>query len=245
MDWINYLILFGSAFAGGMIAIMIRNPKKMNLNLMLTFSGAYLFGITVMHLIPEVSHHSEPLTGVYVLAGFLLQLILEQFSKGLEHGHIHPPDQAGSPYLFSIFIGLSIHAFLEGIPMASQFHIEDARSPLLYGIALHKAPAAFALVSVFLAVKKNRNMAIVLLLLFSLMSPLGAWLFDIPNHSNVGHTHDHNHGEFNIIIAIVVGSFLHISTTILFESGTKMHSISWYKALAILVGAGFAFLTIW
>jgi zinc and cadmium transporter len=46
------------------------------------------------------------------------------------------------------------------------------------------------------------------------------------------------------IIPVVIGAFLHISTTILYESGTKHHELSRQKVTVVLLGLGFALLTL-
>jgi hypothetical protein len=45
-------------------------------------------------------------------------------------------------------------------------------------------------------------------------------------------------------VALVVGAFLHISTTIFYESGTKHHELSRQKVLAIAAGITLAFVTL-
>ena len=44
---------------------------------------------------------------------------------------------------------------------------------------------------------------------------------------------------FNKMMGIVIGIFLHISTTILFESNVD-HRFNFYKMIAIIIGAGIA-----
>jgi hypothetical protein len=46
------------------------------------------------------------------------------------------------------------------------------------------------------------------------------------------------------IIPVVIGAFLHISTTILYESGTKHHQLSTQKILVVLLGIGLAMATL-
>ena len=66
------------------------------------------------------------------MSEFLMQTILEFFSKGAEHGHIHThPHTKGLPWL--LFISLGIHAFFEGIPLAS---VENGQL-LLWAIVIH------------------------------------------------------------------------------------------------------------
>ena len=66
------------------------------------------------------------------------------------------------------------------------------------------------------------------------MSPLGTF---VSNYiSQIGQFYDE-------IMAIVVGIFLHISTTILFES-SEGHHYNTQKIVAIILGAGIALLGI-
>jgi zinc transporter ZupT len=73
----------------------------------------------------------------------------------------------------------------------------------------------------------------VLLSLFAVTTPIGLviGLYSdqfIPNF------------DFNIILAIVVGMFLHISTTIIFET-SENHKFNFLKLLTILGGCALAF----
>ena len=89
MELWKFLILFFSAFLGGMTIFLVKNDKSQLLKLILSFSGAYLFAVTVLHLIPDAYHGSDSHEiGIYILIGFLLQIFLAQFSEGIEHGHI-------------------------------------------------------------------------------------------------------------------------------------------------------------
>ena len=111
---------------------------------------------------------------------------------------------------------------------------------LLVGIILHKAPAAFALVMLLLLSDFKNSIVLFCLIFFALMSPLGA--------VTTGYLYNADllHPEFlKFIIAVVIGSFLHIATTIIFEvDSSSHHKISWKKLLAITVGIGAAVLTI-
>src|SRR5690606_31339729 len=50
------VILFASAFASGVAVFFLKRDNTNLLTLVLSFSGAYLFSIAVLHLIPEVYH---------------------------------------------------------------------------------------------------------------------------------------------------------------------------------------------
>ncbi|MCH8330323.1 MAG: ZIP family metal transporter [Bacteroidetes bacterium] len=237
MTVFQYLILFGFAFIGGAVAFLIKKADKNIINIVLSFSGAYLFGITVLHLVPEIYSNGDNSVGVYVLLGFFIQIFLEQFSKGIEHGHMHPVEKKSQAFVFSIMFGLGVHAFLEGIPLGANILDEPSRNATLYGIAFHKAPAAFALTSILIYSGFNKPFSFTMLVIFCAISPISALLAE-----NVGQPS--NTELYNIVTGIVVGSFLHISTTILFESSTKIHKLSIIRILAILAGAAISLLTI-
>lgn len=226
MEIWKILILFISAFLGGMSIFLQKKANTQRLKLILSFSGAYLFAITVLHLIPEVYLSAESSIGLFVIGGFLFQVVLEQFSEGIEHGHIHSHSHAHVAFPFGIMASLCIHAFLEGMPLA-----KGPQNELVFGIALHHIPAAFALGMVLIQNKVKKQIIILLLALFAVMSPLGYLLSNTLSSGFVGDMEIY----FNRIMAVVIGMFLHISTTILFESSVD-HRFNIRKLLAVLLG---------
>ena len=222
--------LFFCAFLGGIAIFLVKSDKSKLLKLILAFSGAFLFAITVLHLIPDAYSGSDSHEiGLYILVGFLLQIVLEQFSEGIEHGHIHHHKE-GNVFPFGIMISLCLHAFLEGMPLAKDQHNE-----LIFGIALHHIPAAFALASILLQNHFKRPSIIFYIILFALMSPLGYYVSTGLSNGTIGGVEQY----FNKIMGIVIGIFLHISTTILFESSAD-HKINLRKMIAVLLGIGVA-----
>ncbi|HXH99994.1 MAG TPA: ZIP family metal transporter [Sphingobacteriaceae bacterium] len=230
MEYWKLIILFLSAFLGGISIFLFKQDNTQRLKLILSFSGAYLFAITVLHLIPEVYETGGNSVGLYVLGGFLLQIILEQFSEGIEHGHIHSHNHKRIVFPFGIMISLCFHAFLEGMPLA-----KGPQNELVFGIALHHIPASFALGSVLAQNKLKQNAIILLLAAFALMTPLGFLLSNGLSNGSVGDIT----GYFDGIMGIVIGIFLHISTTILFESSVD-HHFNFRKMAAVLLGLGIA-----
>ncbi len=223
-------ILFISAFISGLSIFFVKRTNANFLKLILSFSGAYLFAITVLHLIPHVyestGNTSPEVIGLYILGGFIFQLLLEQFSQGIEHGHIHHNENAGFP--IGIMISLCLHAFLEGMPLVSGHQNE-----LVFGIAIHHIPAAFALGSLLLNTDLRKNTIILFLLVFAAMTPLGFLTSKALNQGEISNISQH----FDKIMAVVIGIFLHISTTILFESGSAdHHHFNKKKMAAVFLG---------
>lgn len=237
----EYILLFTTVFIGGSAGFFFNKEKKNLLQLVLSFSGAYILGITVLHLMPEVFSHDNSLIGLWMLVGFFLQLLLEQLSVGVEHGHIHAPHRFSVGFVVSVMAGLSIHAFIEGIPLSyfgemSHHGHNHGSNHLLYGVIFHHIPAALALVILLKVSGVKKRMIWLCLTIFAVMSPLGAALSAataIPNNLQSG------------ILALAVGSLLHISTVILFEmDSSSHHHISLKKLLAIALGTSLSILTI-
>lgn len=230
MEVWKFCVLFFCAFLGGSAIFLVKSDKTKILKLILSFSGAYLFAITVLHLLPDAFSGTDSAEiGVFILIGFLLQIFLEQFSEGIEHGHIHKHHE-GHVFPLGIMISLCLHAFLEGMPLAKDQHNE-----LIFGISLHHIPAAFALASILVQNHYKPRSIIVYLALFAVMAPLGYYVsLGLSNGSILG-----VEAYFNKIMGIVIGIFLHISTTILFESSAD-HKINTRKMIAVLLGIGVA-----
>ena len=233
MQFIVYLSLFFSALLSGLSVFVFKTGNENRLKLLLAFSGSYLFAISVLHLIPEIYASGKGAEiGIYILIGFFLQVLLEFFSGGIEHGHIHTHEGKTTSFPTFILISLGIHAFFEGMPLANKEGFNEEMSTLLTGIILHKMPIAFVLMSLLVQVNITRWIAVFILAVFALMTPLGLF---------VGSTLGIAHFDTDIIIALVVGIFLHVSTTILFESSAD-HRFNLYKFIIIIFGASLAFI---
>ncbi|MBC7425127.1 MAG: ZIP family metal transporter [Bacteroidia bacterium] len=235
MTWYYYLFLFVCPLTGGLIALNTARDYKDTLKIVLAFSGSFLFAITVLGLIPEI-YSKNANTGIYVLAGFFLQILLEKLTQGVEHGHMHSHLKSNA----GLFIGLSMHAFLEGIPVGGELLGNDrSQSGLIFGIGLHEIPAAFALIMILRSSAKFKGAMLAgLLCFYAMMSPLGCLTGSlVKGGSEVIKEYE------NILMALVIGTFLHISTTILFENSVD-HKIGRIKLIAIAIGAGLALLII-
>ena len=105
------------------------------------------------------------------------------------------------------------------------------------GIILHNIPIAIALMSMLLQSHTKKTPAILLLVFFASMAPLGACFSKILGQNTVNISL-----YFDSIMGIVIGIFLHISTTILFES-SENHRFNLLELITILLRAGLAFVT--
>ncbi|NNK18464.1 MAG: ZIP family metal transporter [Maribacter sp.] len=219
-----YLLLILGVLLSFTFVYLVKPKNNGNLKLLLAFSGAFLLALTIFELLPSVYEKSDSKTiGVFIMLGILLQIFLEFFSKGAEHGHVHlDHEKTNFPWL--LFISLAIHSLLEGFPI-------DKHDTIIYGILIHKIPIAIIL-SIFLLNSKIKLVnAVLFIVLFALMTPLGNYL---AANFEFARTY------YLPITALVIGVFLHISTVILFES-SQDHKFNLRKLLVILLGIIIAF----
>jgi zinc transporter ZupT len=235
--FIQISLLLAAVVVGGLIvdALTSLNQKKI-IKILLAFSGGFLLAIAFAHFLPELYHdHSEKI-GIYVLLGFLVQLFLEYFSGGIEHGHVHHHNKHKFPLV--LFVSLSIHSFIEGIPlslpaeMGHEGHDHGSGVSLLMGILFHQVPVAIALMTLLKQTEYTKLKSWGILLLFGIMTPLGL----LTGYFTQGKLDFIN---MNYLLAVVVGMFLHISTTIIFET-SENHKFNLMKLTSILVGVSLA-----
>ncbi|WP_406683985.1 ZIP family metal transporter [Seonamhaeicola sp. MEBiC1930] len=220
----DYLFPFLAVVLGVIIATFTKNRKSWNTKLLLSFSGAFLLALTLFELLPEVYNHLDAKqTGLFIMCGILLQIILELFSKGAEHGHVHV-HQNSKTFPWLLFISLCIHSFLEG------FSIHE-HNDMVYGVLIHKIPIA-TIISMFLFKSDYDKFQITAFLVaFACMTPLGTL---------ISHTWEAIAHYGHVLNAIVIGIFFHISTTILFESSDG-HKFNMSKFVAIILGVIIAY----
>lgn len=219
----HYLLPIIAVLLGFVFVTVFRLRNKKHMKLLLAFSGAFLLAITVFNLLPVVFEHYQNSYGIFIMAGILLQIFLEFFSKGAEHGHVHiKKDRSTFPWL--LFLSLSVHAILEGFPMHHHDH-------LVYGIVVHKIPVAILLTTFFYESKMSKLSILSFLVLFAFMTPLGSFLSEQLTFLEAYQ---------NEISALVIGIFLHISTTILFES-SEGHKFNLTKLLVIITATIIAY----
>jgi zinc transporter ZupT len=219
----NYLLPLLSVLVGFSIALILRPKAKKNLKLLLAFSGSFLLSLTVINLLPEVYESHNHNVGIFIMIGILFQIILEFFSKGAEHGHVHGHEKINQ-MPWTLFISLCIHALLEGFPVGH--HHE-----LALGIAIHHLPIAIILTTFFLNAALNKTALFVFMITFAIMTPIGTLLSDALPVLNQYYTE---------ITAVVIGILFHISSTIIFES-SEGHKFNVAKISVIILGIGLAY----
>jgi zinc and cadmium transporter len=218
-------LLVGVVVLGGLLsAVTSKYPKIFKY--ILAFSGAYLLSMSITVLLPEVFTTLGESAGIWILVGFVFQILLEMLTSGMEHGHVH---KTSSNQLFFVCLGLAIHAIFEGMPISSHHHHHHhhmSDDQLLYGILVHKLPIAMVFMGFLTQFKIKTVFMWLFLLVFALLTPLGMLISQWGTFTEL---------QEGIINSILIGLVLHVSTTIIFEAADG-HKFKFWKMLAILIG---------
>ncbi|MCL9808811.1 ZIP family metal transporter [Flavobacterium luminosum] len=230
-----YLLPFFSVLLGYGIALVLQPKSKKNLKLLLAFSGSFLLALTVSHLLPEIYQESEALlhshnhnhthsnSGIFIMVGIIFQIILEYFSQGAEHGHVHGHHKMNH-IPWALFISLCLHALLEGMPISQHPH-------LAWGISIHHFPISMILTTFLMQSHLNKLSIFLFMILFAVMTPLGTFA-TLDSEILI-----HYKSE---ITAFVIGILFHISSTIIFES-SEGHKFNLAKLTVIISGVVLAY----
>ena len=258
MRIIVFFGLFLPVIIAGLSVYTININKKF-LKILVAFSGAYLISLVFNELIPqiysslsfrdanefgsrEINEHSSfsmhYIIGLLILGGFFIQLVLDYLTKGIEHGHIGHSHSHNNEHkhnhtlsIIPVLFGLFLHSFLEGMPLANGLSTYGLQNRLLTGIIIHNIPISIVLVSLMIQNNIDKFKAVIFLTIFALSAPAGALLTNIIGGQILGNTDTF----FNYTMAIVVGIFLHISTTILFETDEN-HRFNFMKFVTMIIG---------
>jgi zinc and cadmium transporter len=227
----DYLLLLSSIGLGAGTVFWLKLYDARHIKLLNAFTGAYLLSLTVLHLLPELYHaHGSAtnegalLIGTLILAGFFAQVGLDIISMGVEHGHSHALH--GRMHV-GVVIGLCLHALIEAMALGDAHRHYDpaSRRLLLWSIVLHNYPVSIALLGMLLQSGMKRSAALGLLAIFACMAPLGML---VSAHSVLA-------SYSRELMAIVIGIFMHIATTILFET-SEVHRFDVGKFASIILG---------
>ncbi len=217
--------------------------KPLHLNFLLAFSASYLFTITIVELLPSVFANSNDnfIKGIAIVGGFFFQTIIEAFSNGFEHGHLHSHSVNCKKHIpISLIIGLYLHSYLEGFPifipelgqpLESSNGLLSAQQSILFSVITHNIPLTAAFVTLLLEHQLKKQIVLIFICLFALMAPFAGGTYLLFQNTNIQSLSIFN----EVVIPFIIGVFLHTSTTILFESADN-HKYQLPRVIVIVVG---------
>lgn len=197
--------------------------------------GAFLFAITMLHLLPEV-FHDNPSIGIWLLMGFFIQVIIEVLF-GSEHETSNIQKINPIPFILAIFF----HAFAEGSALSfsettpidmshhgNHSHAHNNFVLLFLGIMIHKIPIALIVVIICVSRYKKKLWAVLGLLITVSATPLGLLAYSYLSKNQII-----IESTGSILLALVSGSFLHVAS-FLFFSAMHENTAQKYRRLTFI-----------
>ena len=194
----------------------IRKLTDDQVHLLIALSAGIFLGILFFLLFPEAIHEceeggiEEKYMMLTVLIAFLVILLVDVLIK---HFHMascpcecHKDQHKHRMGSFSAYIGLAIHAFIDGLLLASALIADsDIAWIALLGMCVHKFVELFSLSSTFLLSDKEKSTVMKYLLSYTLITPVGAIVsFLILNGASID-------GMIGIPMAISAGTFMYVA----------------------------------
>ncbi|CAG9794381.1 unnamed protein product [Diatraea saccharalis] len=237
------LVMLIGSYVAGSIPLNV-NMSEDKLQKVTVFGAGLLVGTALAVIIPEgvrslFSERSMPtivtkdytaeppghdddlhsVIGISLVLGFVFMLLVDQMSSRFNDS-TNPVEKN-----VTATVGLVVHAAADGIALGAAATTSHADVELIVFLAimLHKAPAAFGLVTFLLHAGLDRNRIRKHLLIFSCSAPLLAML----TYFGIGNESKQTLSDFNatgIAMLFSAGTFLYVATVHVLPELTHKHS---------------------
>ncbi|HXV12996.1 MAG TPA: ZIP family metal transporter [Candidatus Krumholzibacteria bacterium] len=170
------LLAAAATLAGGMAATLPGRLSHRRLSHIIAFGAGYILAAALVSLLPESLElvASAPL---WVLAGYALAHLFEHtFTTHFHFGEeTHAEHVVTTRVSTTALVGLSLHAFFDGVAISSGFLVTPALGVLIaLAVVLHKVPEGVTISSLMLASGRTRKSAREAALLLAAATLLGA-----------------------------------------------------------------------
>lgn len=156
-----YAVVAAAANVVGALVVALRAKwSTRGLDAMIALAAGFMICVCLTDIFPEAIARSGARGAMAALAGYLLvhltqHMLAPHFHFGEE---THEVTQLVS---VSALAGLLLHTFVDGVAIASAFHVSAALGTIVFvAIVLHKLPEGFAIASLFLAAGAGRARAV-------------------------------------------------------------------------------------
>lgn len=209
-------ILEGGHHSHGQVGVVEASEGKGEVEAALSASGKH-----------EHSHEQlHACIGVSLVLGFVFMLLVDQIGSSHVHSAEDPESARVSSSKITTTLGLVVHAAADGVALGAAASTSQTSVQLIVFVAimLHKAPAAFGLVSFLMHAGLERNRIRKHLLVFALAAPVLAMLTFVGlSQSSKEALSDIN--ATGVAMLFSAGTFLYVATVhVLPEVGGGGHS---------------------
>jgi ZIP family zinc transporter/zinc and cadmium transporter len=139
--------------AGGLLVVR-RHWKREVLKYFIALGSGFMLATALLEMLPETLELSREWALPLVLAGYLLVHLFEHTIPSHFHfgEEVHPEEMVRPHVGYSAVFGLIIHAFFDGVAIASGFLVSAWLGTVIFlAVFLHKIPDGFTAASVMMA----------------------------------------------------------------------------------------------
>jgi len=199
------------------------------LDTLIALAAGFMISASLTDIFPEAIEHTGHVGAVVALLGYLL-VHLTQHALA-PHFHFGEETHEVSELVgVSALAGLLLHTFVDGVAIASGFHVSEALGVLVFmAIVLHKFPEGLAISSLFMAAGAGRRRAIYAGTSLGIATILGVLLTDY-----LGILVEYG-------LAISAGVTLYVGASNLVPEFQAKHA--WRPQFAFFAGCGLYFLS--
>jgi len=147
----------------GAFAVVRRERRSLAfIETCLAFGAGFMMALVLVGVLPEVlaTTGAQPSAGLLVLLGYVLVHVAQHVFT--PHFHYGEETHAVAPGAGeSALVGLTLHAFFDGVAIASGFLVSERLGLLFFlAVVLHKLPEGVTIASLMLASGRGRRAAL-------------------------------------------------------------------------------------
>jgi zinc transporter 9 len=230
-------IILAVSLAAAFVPRVMRLTMR-QVHLMVALSAGIFLGILFFMLLPETFHEAhgrETSAVIWIVGGFLAVLFVDVFLKWKHMStcacdECHDNDHKHELTSFTAFVGLAIHAAVDGILLSIALTADEHIAVLaLAGIALHKFVEVFALSSTFMLTGISKRNAIICMVAFALITPIAA-VVSMPVVDMLENL------EVFIPLAVATGTFMYVGVYALLPEAFHERRDSMVSFALVVIG---------
>lgn len=172
------LVAAGANLVGGLVITTASPRGRLSQRLLIGFGAGFMLAVVFLAMAPHAMEAGAS-GAVGILLGYLLvhltqHVFVPHFHFGEEtHGHAMVGRWVG----ISALLGLLLHAFFDGVAIASGFGVSNELGVLIFtAILLHKIPEGVTIASIMLASGNSSKRALGSVMLLGVVTVLGVLL---------------------------------------------------------------------
>lgn len=199
------LATFFLALTGSLLSVQLAKKGATWLAIGLGFGSGFLLALGMVEMLPEAVSRGSIAYSLAIF-GFALAYLVERvfrISYCPSESHSH---ESGQVVGTIAFLAISLHSIIDGVAIGAAL-LASTKLGLFVALAvmIHKIPDGFSLGMILVTKEKRRKAILILFVLFSLTTPLGALLtyFIFKKLANY----------IGALIGLSAGSFIYIATT--------------------------------